>query len=336
MPSPRPDAPQVEILYHRPPDRVRRHRQELLYDGDGVKVTLLLRGPGAPPVEVEGGAVSARGRAVLWFSFPGRWYEVAAFHDAAGRLLGWYTNLVRPAAFEGKRWRIDDLCLDVWLAPGGGPRVLDRDELREAVERGWLDAGDAERAERECATIVDRAARGDWPPPPVSAWGLEAVPYLRLRRDAPGTYRAALLSGRVIGYGLYVLGAVSVTVLAFGAAQALSGRAPSQATWVGTLAAETALLLPLALRGSLPATRWPRPVPSDERTFFLGALATGLAVVFLQDAGAWREPLAGIYGTLALFCGIFAVSRAWFDRRFPTYAAAGLAVCAVALAVLLA
>lgn len=336
IPAPMPEAPHVEIQYHRPPGRCRCHRQELLYDGDGLKVTLLLRPAAAEPMRVGNEVVLARGSALLWFSFPGRWYELATCYDPAGRFLGSYANIVRPPELEGTRWRIEDLFLDVWLAPGAPPRVLDEDELREARDRGWLEAETAERAERECRAIVRRAARGEWPPPPVRDWTLEAVPYLRLRRDAPGTYRAALVSGRVIGYGLYYLGTVSVTVLAFGAGQAMSGRVAAQATWVGTLAAEAALLLPLALRGSLPATRWPRPVPAEERTFFLGALAMGLAVLFLQDARTWREPLAGVYATLGLFSGIFAVCRVWFDRAFPTWAAAGILVCAVALAVLLA
>lgn len=334
-PLPRPGAPEVTIIYRRPPERVDEHRQEILYDGDGLKVTLLIRTPGAEPIEVDGAVALPGGSALLWFSYPGRWYEVASFHDPEGRLLGWYTNLVRPPRLEGTEWRLDDLFLDVWLPAGGRPRVLDREQLREARDRGWVCEVDAERAERECDRIIRRAERGDWPPPPVADWPLESVPYLRLRRDAPGTYHAALLSGRVIGYGLYLLGAVSLTVLAFGAAQALSGRAPAQVTWVGTLAAEAALLLPLALRGALPATRWPRPVPSDERTFFIGALATGLGVLFLQDAETWREPLAGIYAALGLFCAIFAGCRAWFDRALPVYAGAGLLVCLVALGVLL-
>lgn len=334
-PTPRPGAPVVEIHYRRPPDRVRRHRQELLHDGDGVKVTLLLHHARAAPLEVGDAVRLPGGSALLWFSYPGRWYEVAALHDPAGRLIGWYTNLVRPPELDGERWRIDDLCLDVWLPRDGAPRALDRKEFREARERGWIAEGEAERADRECARILRRAERGEWPPPPVGAWTLEAVPYLRLRRDAPGTYHAALIAGRVIGYGLYVLGAVSLTGLAFAAGEALAGRPPSHAVWVGALAAEAALLLPLALGGALPATRWPRPVPSDERTFFLGALATGLGVIFLQDAETWREPLAGVYAALGLFCGIFAVCRAWFDRRFPLYATSGLLVCLGALALLL-
>ena len=47
------------------------------------------------------------------------------------------------------------------------------------------------------------------------------------------------------------------------------------------------------------------------------------------------NPLTGLYATLALFLAIFAVSRARFDRRFPVLAVTGLAVCAVALLVLL-
>lgn len=336
MPAPRSHAPHVEIVYRRPPGRVHRYRQELLHDGDEVKVTLLLRPPEAPTLPVDGAAELRGGSALLWFTFPGRWYEVAAFHNAVGRLLGYYANLVRPPAFSGSVWRIDDLVLDVWLAPGSTPEVLDEEEFEEARRRGWISEADARRAEEECRSVLARARRADWPPASVSRWPLESVPYLRLRRDAPGTYHAARLAGRVIGYGLYLLGAVSLTTLAFGAWRMLGGRGPGHAGWLATLAAEALILLPLALGGRLPATRWPRPAPTDERTFFLGALAVGLAVFVLQDAEAWRAPLAGVYGALALFCLIFTVCRAWFDRKFPVYALGGLLVCALSLLVLLA
>lgn len=333
-PAPRPDAPHVEIVYRRPGGRVERHRQELLHDGDEVKVTLLLRPPGARTL---GGAGElAGGSALLWFTFPGRWHEVAAFHDARGRFLGTYTNLIRPPELSGSVWRIDDLLLDVWLAPRSPPAVLDEDEFQEARRRGRISEDDARRAEEECRSVLARVRRGDWPPDPVRRWPLESVPYLRLRRDAPGTYHAARLAGRVIGYGLYLLGAVSLTSLAFGVWLMLGGRGPGGTGWLATLAAEALILLPLALGGRLPATRWPRPAPTDERTFFLGALASGLAIFVLHDAAAWRGPLAGVYGALALFCLIFAVCRAWFDRKFPAYALAGLLVCALSLLALLA
>ncbi len=276
------------------------------------------------------------GSRLLWFTFPGAHSEVGAFYDDAGQRLGYYGNLIVPTKFDGTTWRIRDLFLDVWVPSGGRPRLLDEGEFEEAQARGWITPEEAGRARTEGAAITKLAERGAWPPKPVRRWTLELVPALRLRRDHPGTYWAALASGRLIGWGLYVFGLASATSIAFAAftdAFVISGRA--QTVWIGTIVLEAIVLLPLALGGLLPATRWPHPALTDERTLFIGTLAAGLAVLVLNDLGRWSDLLVGVYGSLAMFLGIFAVCRGWFDRTFPTFAAAGLVVAAVALVILL-
>lgn len=328
----------MEIIYERPPRDIRRYRQELLLDGEELKATLLIRPEGAAPMEVGEEARLPGGSALLWFTFPGRWYEVGAFHGPSGELAGYYTNLVRPPDFQDSTWRVRDLFLDIWLPRGGPPLVLDREEFERARREGWLEVEEAERARAECERIRERAARGDWPPRAVRRWPLEAVPALRLRRDAPGTYWASLVSGRIIAWGLYLLGTVPVTTLAFAVlTDAFEGSGRDQMAWLLTLAGEALVLLPLTLAGRLPATRFPRPGESltDERTLFIAALAVGLAVLILHDSEDWRPLLAGLYSTLSLFLAIFALCRGWFDRRFPAVAVAGLLVCGLALVVLL-
>lgn len=326
----------MAVTFRRPPDRVRVYRQELLLDEANRKVTLLLRAPDAEARTIEGGPTLAPGAALLWFTFPGRWHEVAAFHDPRGRLLGHYTNIVCPPRLTGDRWEIVDLFLDLWQPARGPPRLLDEDEFRGARSRGWLEEGEAARAREEADLLLARARAGRWPPPEVTEWPLESVPYLRLRRDAPGRYRARLLSGRLIGYGLYLLAGVSVTSLGFAAfTGAFERSGPSQSAWLGALALQAVALLPLSLFGRLPATRWPRPAPADERTLFVAALAAGLAVLLLDGGEALRAPLAAVYAALLLFLAIFAACRAWYDRAFPAVAAGGLAVCVVALWALL-
>lgn len=323
-------------MYRRPPDRVRTYRQELLGSEPDHRITLLIRPRDAEELRIAEEIVLEGGASLLWFTFPDRWHEVAACHDSEGRLLGWYTNVIRPPRLTDARWEIHDLFLDVWQEPGKAPRVLDEDELREALDRGWIEGPDASRARKECARVVDRARAREWPPAAVRRTPLEAVPYLRLRRDAPGTYRASLTSGRVIGYGLYLLGVLSVTSVAFAAlTDAFERSGPSETAWLVTIAVEAAALLPLALTGRLPATRWPRPAPTDERTLFLAAVAAGLAVLVLPGRAELRLPLAAVYGALLAFLGIFAVCRAWYDHTFPAVAAAGLLVSAVALVILL-
>lgn len=325
-------------MYRRPPDRVRRFHQELLRDGEEWKATLLLRPAGAEPYAAGDGIRLPGGSALLWFTFPGRWYEVAAFHGPDGRLLGWYTNLVRPPELSGATWQIDDLCLDVWQPAEGGVRLLDREEFREAAERGWIDEDESSRAEAESRRILEAARAGEWPPAEVRSWPLESVPALRLWRDRPGTYWASLVSSRIIAFGLYFLGGASVVSLGFATfSDAFRGDATWLRLWLGSLAAAAALLLPLALAGKLPATRYPRPSESltDERSLFIAALASGLAVLILNEGEEIRALLAGLYATLGLFLAIFAACRAWFDRTLPLYAGAGLVVCVFALLVLL-
>jgi len=329
----------VAIVYRRPPDDVQHFSQELLHDGSACKITLLVLERDAAALRV-GETEVPPGGAVLWFMFPGRSYEVAAVYDENADFLGYYTNFVQPPRPETAVWHLTDLFLDVWQAPDSPPLLLDEDELTEAAERGWVGAEDVARTRAEAAAVL-RAARADrWPPGVVSRNPLEAVPSLRFRRDAPGTFFANLVVGRLIAFGIYALGAISITSIAFAAftnaLQPGAGLTGSRIAWIGFNSVALVLLLGFALAGKLPATRRTRPEEAlTERLLFLGTLVSGAAVMLYPDGRLWQGALVGLYATLAVFLSIFAVSRALFDRRFPVLAVAGLTVCIMALLVLL-
>ncbi len=164
----------------------------------------------------------------------------------------------------------------------------------------------------------------------------DLTPALRIRRDAVGTFHAARLSGRLIAYGLYLMAVVSATSIGFAwltDAFVVGGQA--QTLWLMTIIAEGVLLLPLALGGKLPSTFWPRPALTDERSLFIATLASGLAVLGLNERASWAGALLPVYGTLGLFSAIFAVCRVYFDRTIPMFAIAGLVVTLAALIVLI-
>jgi hypothetical protein len=310
--------------------------QELLLDEPDLKVTLQIQPPGAASIDIADGVTLGSGSFLLWYVFPRRPFEIGAFHDASGRLIGHYVNLVRPSTPVGARWTIEDLVLDLWLAPRTPPRVLDEGELEDARRRHWLSGEYAQEARRALDGVLARIEAGDWPPAPVARWPLDLVPALRLRRDSPGTYHAALIAGRIIAYGLYLMGAVSATSIGFAAfTDAFVTRGPGQTMWLATMGIEALLLLPLALGGRLPATRWPQPALTDERSLFIATLASGLAVLGVYERASWGGALLPVYGTLGVFSLIFAVSRVWFDRAVPVFALAGLIVTGLALLVLL-
>ena len=328
----------MAIVYTRPPDDVQHFSQELLHDGAACKISLLVLPRDGEPLRV-GETDVPPGGAVLWFMFPGRSYEVGAVYDSDGRFLGYYTNFVRPPRPETAVWHLTDLFLDVWQPPHGPPRLLDEDEMEEAAAKGWIGADDVERTRAEAAAVL-RAARNDrWPPGVVHRNPLSAVASLRFRRDAPGTFFANLVTGRLIAFGIYALGAISLTSLAFAgltnALQPGAGPSPARMAWLAVIGIEMVILLGLALAGRLPATR--RPLPQEalnEKLLFIGTLVSGAAVLLYPDSRLWRAALTGLYATLAVFLTIFAVSRARFDRRFPVLAVTGLAVCIAAILLL--
>ncbi|MEE9472094.1 MAG: DUF402 domain-containing protein [Gemmatimonadota bacterium] len=326
-------------MYRRPPDDVRHFSQELLHDGAACKITLLVLGPEDEPLQV-GEMALPPGGAIMWFMFPGRSYEVGAVYSVNAEFLGYYTNFVQPPKPETTVWHLTDLFLDVWQAPDNPPRLLDEDELTEAAAQGWVGSEDVERTRAEAAAVLRAARAGRWPPGIVSRNPLEAVPSLRFRRDAPGTFFANLVVGRVIAFGIYALGAISVTSIAFAgltnALQPGTELTAGRVAWLVVIGVELLALLGLALAGRLPATRRPQPEEAlTERLLFLGILMSGAAVLLYPDGRLWQGALTGLDATLGVFRAIFAVSRALFDRRFPVLAVTGLVVCVVAILVLL-
>jgi predicted RNA-binding protein associated with RNAse of E/G family len=323
-------------VYTRLPDDVRRYEQELLHDGPDCKVTLMPVEAAIAPLKI-GDIRVPEGGTVLWYLFPGRAWEVAAAYGPVGRLLGVYTNFIRTPVIEPARWELTDLYLDVWQPRDGDARLLDADDLAAAVRAGHVSAEEADAVAAEADAVLRAAEIGRWPPRILREYPLADVPSMRLRRDEPGTYFANLIVGRLIAFGIYALGAISLTSLAFAAlTDAFHGSRAGLVSWMTVIAVELVVLLGLSMAGRLPATRRPQPEEVlTEKILFIGALVTGLAVFLYPDVELWRDGLAGIYGALGVFLAVFAVSRLRWENRFPLLAVAGVVVCLVALLVLL-
>ena len=166
-------VPLVRIHYRRPPDRIEIFEQYLVHDAPDVKVTLAPAVVRERPIRIAGRVVLEDLSPVVWFTFPGRWHDIGRFHTADGVFTGLYANVVTPVEMDGAhRWDTIDLFLDLWLDERG-TLVLDRDELEEARERGWVDRMTVERALTEVERIKADAEAGRWPPAVVQEWTLE-------------------------------------------------------------------------------------------------------------------------------------------------------------------
>jgi predicted RNA-binding protein associated with RNAse of E/G family len=163
----------VTIRYRRLPNRERTFRQLLVSETAEVTVTLLAEAPIDQPVVTGGVEILEPGAPVVWFTYPGLWYDIGRFHLRDGTFTGFYANILTPVNMRGKQWDTTDLLLDVWKGGNGAVELLDEDEFEAALGAGWLDGKTAECARSTAAALIRRALSGEWPPAHVHHWDLE-------------------------------------------------------------------------------------------------------------------------------------------------------------------
>lgn len=148
-------------------------RQTLVHEGADALVTWLPRAGVPRPLVVDGRTLLEADSPVVWFTFPGERHDIGRFHAPDGAFTALYANVLTPVEIHQDEWHTTDLFLDVLLEPGRPPRLLDADELADAVDRGWLTPADARVARTEAARLMAAADAGSWPPSVVEQWTLE-------------------------------------------------------------------------------------------------------------------------------------------------------------------
>lgn len=164
----------VDIHYMRLGRPTEVYRQRVLESGGGGIVTFQPDTPIGAPLKVGGVTILEPGAPVIWFTFPGLWHDIGLFHLADGTWTGLYANVLTPVEFDGPRsWTTTDLCLDVWVPPGGDAVVLDEADLAHAEEASLIDGALVLRARKEAADLCRGHRAGTWPPRIVGEWSLE-------------------------------------------------------------------------------------------------------------------------------------------------------------------
>jgi predicted RNA-binding protein associated with RNAse of E/G family len=158
-------------------------KQEVVADAGTYIVTFLPAAAIPKPVQVGEQIVLEPGSPVVWFTYPDRSYDAGRFHRTDGTFTGVYANLLTPVQMQGDTWHTTDLCLDVWAGADGSVKILDEDELAEAVEQGWIDTPTAEAARVQADALAAEARHGTWPPQHIRDWTLERVLNLLAQTD---------------------------------------------------------------------------------------------------------------------------------------------------------
>jgi predicted RNA-binding protein associated with RNAse of E/G family len=174
----------LTLYYHRPPNRIERLVQELLYADEGMLVSYYEVGNRKEPEFFEGQLVLEPGSPCIWFTFAGARYDIARFHDARGNFTGIYSDILEPVRFQNSHeLTLTDLFVDVWIGSNRRPVLLDLDELREAVSKGWISLETGDAALAEAYRILALCRRDMWPPPVINEWTYERVRRTRSMRE---------------------------------------------------------------------------------------------------------------------------------------------------------
>ena len=91
-------------------------------------------------------------------------HTVTTMFDASGQVVQWYIDICKAHGSDerGIPW-YDDLYLDIMLAPGGVPELLDADELDAALAAGSITPDDWALAWREARQVLALLEHGPLP-----------------------------------------------------------------------------------------------------------------------------------------------------------------------------
>ncbi|MGD0495043.1 MAG: DUF402 domain-containing protein [Candidatus Bathyarchaeia archaeon] len=153
------------MRYVRLPDNVLDLHDDLVYRSKEIIVgKSQIRS--ANSVVFDGKTVMASGYQIVYFEMMRKWFSVGKIRDLDGKHTGYYCDIITPPRLlEDGVVEITDLFLDLWVSPDLRYKVLDEEELENALEKGWIEKQLYEKSRIELQKLVTSVKRGDFPPP---------------------------------------------------------------------------------------------------------------------------------------------------------------------------
>ena len=155
----------LHLRYVRLPDNVLDLNDDSVYRSKGVIVgKSQIRS--ANSVVFDGKTVLAPGYLIVYFELMRKWFSVGKIRDSSGKHTGYYCDIISPPRLlEDGGVEITDLFLDLWVAPDLRYKVLDEEELEDALEKGWITEQLYEKARIELEKLITSVRQGNFPSP---------------------------------------------------------------------------------------------------------------------------------------------------------------------------
>lgn len=90
-------------------------------------------------------------------------YKISSFYGHENQLLYWYCDIIASDYnSDTNTYHFTDLLADVIIYPDGFVKVVDLEELSEALDNGLLSVKQLQNAIRQLASLLDVIYRGDF------------------------------------------------------------------------------------------------------------------------------------------------------------------------------
>jgi len=116
-------------------------------------------------VTFDGKVVLAQDFEIAYFEISRKWFTVVKVWNTRDEHTGYYCDIVTPfRMLSDDVIEQRDLFLDLWVSPDLRFRVLDQDELENALEKGWITKQLYEKAKKELERLVQSVKSKEFPP----------------------------------------------------------------------------------------------------------------------------------------------------------------------------
>lgn len=160
----RESMPKLHLRYVRLPNQVSDIYDELIYRSEKV-VASKSQITSAHSVVFDGEVVLAYGFQIVYFELIGKWFTVGRIRNLEGRHTGYYCDIVTPPKpLEDGGVELTDLFLDLWVSRDLRNKVLDEEELENALSKGWITEQLYEKAKTELKKLINIVKKGKFPP----------------------------------------------------------------------------------------------------------------------------------------------------------------------------
>ena len=153
----------IRLRYIRLPNRTMEFLDELVFRSDQMIVGKS-HVTSANSVIFDGRTVLAQGFPITYFQFLDKWFTIVKIRNLKGEHTGYYCDIVLPPRLLREWVEITDLFLDLWVSPDLRYRILDEDELEEALQQKWIDKEIYEKARMELQRLISKVENKRFPP----------------------------------------------------------------------------------------------------------------------------------------------------------------------------